>query len=50
MRLERDGDFTDLIHGFLRNGNGDQEIKLLADITEGIFSTAVHKKKFKICS
>jgi len=50
MRLDRDGDFTDVIHGFLQNGSGDQKIKVLAGITEGFFfPTAVHKKRFKIC-
>jgi hypothetical protein len=45
MRLERDGDFTDLIHGFLQNGKGDKEIKVLADITEGVFFQLLSTRK-----
>jgi hypothetical protein len=45
MTLDRDGDFTDLIHGFLQNGNGDQEIKVLADITERFFPDCCPQEK-----
>jgi hypothetical protein len=45
MRLDRDGDFTDLIHGFLQNGSGDQKIKVLAGITEGFFFRLLSTRK-----
>ena len=45
MRLDRDGDFTDLFHGFLQNGNGDQEIKVLAGITAGILYDCCPQEK-----
>jgi hypothetical protein len=45
LRLDRGGDFTDLIHGFLQNGNGDQEIKVLVDITEGNFPDCCQQEK-----